>query len=117
MPAFVMPGYDPDRDSPGAVWFREHCAPDLQRYHCRHGRYIGFMGIFVDSCELCRPAEQTYEVDVTYSTHERVKEGRTAIGCERVTVLAADEADAMLVACQLVASTLHVMPTMATLAA
>ena len=116
MPAFVMPGYDPDRDSPGAVWFREHCAPDLQRYYCRHGRYIGFMGIFADSCERCRPVERTYEVDVEYSTHDCVKEGRTSTGCERVAVVAVGEREAMLVACQFVASTLDVMPTMATLA-
>lgn len=109
MPAFVMPGHDPTISE----WRRDVCPPDLQRYYCVHGKYVGFKRLF--RCYLCDPLEEAQEVEVEFSTHDDLQHGRLAIGRRTVEVLAAGDAEAMLLACQLVATVLDVMPTRATI--
>lgn len=55
----------------------------------------------------------TYVVDVETATHDDLKEGNTATRYSRVRVLAGDEDEAKLVACQM-AATDGRMPTRAT---
>jgi hypothetical protein len=107
-PTFVTPGHDPTLD----LWVEGVCPPDLRRYYCRHGHYVGFGNVF--PCNLCGAPETTFVVDVEFSTHDDLQEGRTSIGTRRVEVLARHDAEAMALACQLVASAHDVMPTKAT---
>lgn len=52
-----------------------------------------------------------FTVDVEFASHDDLKEGVTCAGWHRVIVLAVDEIDAVLIACQIVASTTLCLPT------
>lgn len=46
----------------------------------------------------------TFVVDVQFSTHDDLKDGRTTIGVRRFILLADNDVDASLTACQIVAA-------------